>query len=627
MNIDDIKVKLTPELETEITDYLCTQIDTAIKDRANQETKWSKWIDQYEEKLPLKKNFPWENASNISVPVTPIAVETIHAREVNTILGVRPYIHIKAKKKGVNPDSLRSLERFLDEIFRTVISGYDICSQWFMEKCKMGSGFVKVYWNYDKKKIRKGEGYEFQVTDNASVDVITIEDLIFPSNAKSVEQSFWVAHRTRVNWNTLRRKEKLGIYKNIDRIKSFYTQASDKASKNVDIEKQKKELEGIQETSPEILRDYELYEVQLGYDIDNDGYDEYLIATIELKSRTLIRIIHYPYNHGKRPFIKNDFMKRTGRIYSKGICEMSEHIQDAINTVFNQTIDNATVANVKCFKGRKTAKRDIGKVYPGKVFWLDDPTDLQEFLLGEIHQSSFLIHNLLRDYHERRTKVTDYTLGRESSLIKSRATATGTLALLGESGRHFDLILNNTRESMVELAYQIIELYAQYRPDKIFEVTGEKGVIEEIGLPTMGNVRDEYEFYCAATSLAVNKEIEKQTNLVLIQQLSVVFRQILQLFMMISSQQVQLPDDIKKYVMDMIKSYHRMAEDMVRSFEKVDIESYIPELPEMVKQAFGVAPSEAQPDELSQFLGGLLGTRGTETGVVGTPEESSMGTV
>jgi hypothetical protein len=285
-------------------------------------------------------------------------------------------------------------------------------------------------------------------------------------------------------------------------------------------------------------------------------------------------------------------MSRTNSIFGKGILEMCEHLQEATNTVFNQTIDNATIANAKCFKARKSAKNDIGDVYPGKTFYLDDPTDIEEFMIGDIKQSNFLIHNLLQAYIERRTKVTDYTAGRESSLMKSRATATGTLALLQESGRHFDLVINNSRNALVELAYQTIELYLQYRPDKFFEVTDDKGLMKTIQLPmNISNVREEYQFYCTATSLAVNKEIEKQTSLLLMQQLSGIFEQMTKLLMMLYSPQMQLPPDIQKFTAEVLRSYFNLAKDLVLAFEKTDVSSYIPELPDIVKQAYGQGTS------------------------------------
>ena len=46
-----------------------------------------------------------------------------------------------------------------------------------------------------------------------------------------------------------------------------------------------------------------------------------------------------------------------------------------------------------------------------------------------------------------------------------------------------------------------------------------------------------------------------------------------------------------------------MAQDLVRSFEKIDVASYLPELPEVVKEAYGQGNQVA---EFMQKLGGMV---------------------
>lgn len=619
--VSELAVEVSDKIRDEVLTWVIEQIDTSLQDRANAETRWEKWINQYEEVLK-DKTFPWEKSSNISIPITPIAVETIHSREVNTVFAVRPYIQIKPKKKNVNRENCSKLERFLDQVFLNVIDMYRKGSQWLLEKNKMGTGFVKIIWNYDKEKKGKDE---FRITDDASMEVLNIEDLIFPTDSKDIQTATILAHRIKTKWNSLKRKEILKIYKNVDNIKSAYQASTVDEKSGKDIQRTKEDNEKLQRSFPDVNKEYWIHEVWFEYDIDGDGYAEPLVMTIHKETRTILRWIYHPYKHGRRPFVDDKYQERVNRVYAKGICEISEYLADAINTVFNQTIDNMTIANVKCFKGRKSARKDVGKVYPGKIFWLDDPSDLTDFSLGEVHSSSFSLHELLRDYHERRTKVTDYTLGKESTMLKSRATATGTLALLQESGRHFDLVINNTRQAFVEVAYQIIELYAQFRPEKIFAVDGGDENWEEIGLPdNLRNLREDYDFYCTATSLAVNKEIEKQTNLLLLQQLGGIFQQMLNLLMLIFNPQMQLPDEVKQFIVSVIKSYYKMADDLIRSFEKMDVEQYLPELPDIIKQAYGQGGDPFQ--KLMQQIGGMIGEQGgSPAGMEGLNNLAGMG--
>ncbi len=621
----DLEVKTSPDVEEKVINWLCDQINTALRDRAQKEVRWQKWIKQYEEELPQKKNFPWQNCSNLSVPVTPIQVETIHAREVNTLFSIRPYINIKPKNKITNKDNCLAIELFLDQVFANVIGLYKLGSQWFLEKNKMGTSYLKPYWNYDKKKIRTENGWKFVTVDGVKADVIMIEDIIYPTNAVDVQSCPFIAQRIRSDWNNIARKGALKIYKNTDRIKSFNTITTQTAESGQDVQKTKENIEKLVRTSPDIFSEYEFFEVYFDYDVDNDGFAEQTVFTLHKDSRTKMRWIYHPYNHGRRPYIPNRYIERVRRIDGKGLCEMSEFMQDGTNTVVNQTVDNMTIANAKVFVAQKSEKENLPKdgIYPGCTLYLDDPVSgFKEFLLGDVKQSNFALINLFKDYLERRTKVTDYTLGRESSLMKSRATATGTMALLQESGRHFDLIVNNSREALVEFAYQVIELYLQYDPGKIFEVVGKDGSVTEIKLPdAVDNLREDYEFYCAATSMSVNKEIEKQTNLLLMQQLSGLFQQMLQMLMMMQNPQAPLPPDIQKFVAGCVSAYYRMAEDLLRSFEKVDKDNYLPELPEIVKNAYGM-------NDVNNFMqmmqGAMNGQGGGEAGMGGFGSQPGM---
>lgn len=636
MDLTDIKVKTSPETEKRVIDWAILQIETALKDRKGKADRWTKWVKQYEEELPQKKSFPWAGCSNISLPETAIAVETIHAREVNTIFSVRPYINIKPKKIKTDKTNCFELERFIDQIYQHVIDLYAVGSSWFLEKDKMGNGFIKCYWNYDQKKRRKNNTYVFDIIDDVKVEVLNRDDIIYPVNAKDLQTCSFVAHHIRpVSWDTLKRKEKLGIYENVDAIKTFTKTDTTNISSGEDLQKVKEDVEKMQRTAPDVLAEYELYEVWFDYDIDNDGFAERTVLTFELGSRAKLRWIHHPYNHGRRPFVQVKYMERVNRVDAKGICEMAEYLQDGANTTINQAIDNMTIANAKIFVASKTAKEDIPKdgLYPGCTVYVDSPqTDLKEFMMGDVHQSNFALLGLFREYLERRTKVNDYTLGRQANAGKSRATATGTLALLQESGRYFDMIINNDRSALVELTYQVVELYAQYRPDKIFEVVGSKKPItliekvmsllgrepsETITLPgNLDNLREDYEFYCAATSLSVNKEIEKQTNLLLLQQLGGIFQQMLQLLMMVENEKMNLPPDVRKFILGTISSYYHMAQDLVRSFEKVDIQSYLPDLPDIVQEAYG------QGQDLTgimQKIGGMINEQGGNPPIMARP--------
>jgi hypothetical protein len=68
-----------------------------------------------------------------------------------------------------------------------------------------------------------------------------------------------------------------------------------------------------------------------------------------------------------------------------------------------------------------------------------------------------------------------------------------------------------------------------------------------------------------------------------------------------------------------------MAEDLVRSFEKIDIKSYMPELPEIVKEAYGQG---MDLQGMLKQMGGMINDQsGNGTDMAGVDAAAGMGGV
>jgi hypothetical protein len=94
--------------------------------------------------------------------------------------------------------------------------------------------------------------------------------------------------------------------------------------------------------------------------------------------------------------------------------------------------------------------------------------------------------------------------------------------------------------------------------------------------------------------------------------------------MMIFNPQMQLPEEVKQFTISVIKSYYKMADDLVRSFEKIDVEQYLPELPDIIKQAYGQGGDQFQ--QFMKQIGGMIGEQGgSPTGMEGLNNIAGMG--
>ena len=209
------------------------------------------------------------------------------------------------------------------------------------------------------------------------------------------------------------------------------------------------------------------------------------------------------------------YLRREGRFYGIGVPELLETIQRGVNTSFNQSVDNATIANMRCVKIRSGSQlaRNFGEIYPGRKFYVDNVDDIKEFQLGEVYPSIFQVGLLLRDFAERRTGISDFNLGRESEVLGRASTATTTMALLQESARRFDLYAKDIRRAISDLGMQSLELIQQMKPfARVHTVLGQDGPLAEraLNLPQGISIGQHLMVNATSASTATNKQVMQQ---------------------------------------------------------------------------------------------------------------------
>ena len=604
MDIKLDEVKLSKEEEEELSEYLSSQLEIAINDRATLENDIRKWNDNYEGKTKAK-NFPWAGCSNVFVPLTAIAVDAIFSRIIRTIFGIKPLWSIRGRQEG-DTDTAQNIEDFLDYEFTVSADGFSKIKGWVLECVKLGTSVLKTTYERKTDKIKyyddsgKIKEIEAIVYDSVKYDIIDLIDFIAPVNAVDEHTCQWVAQRVLYNSPGLRLRASQKIFRKevVEKVLEWIGSQNEDGSKQ-QYKQSQEEAEGLSRTSQKDIDELKVYEIWLNYDVKKSGIEQKLVVTFHKDTKTILRIITNPYFHGKRPFTVGRFIARSNRFYARGVCQMIFNIQNEINTIHNQRMDNRTIANMKCFKARIGSGVKPGmQLYPGSTIFLDDPVnDLMEFNLGDKIDSTIEEEAMLREYAEKITGVTDYTLGRESSLVKSRATATGTMALIQEGNKKFDMMIEDIRNSVEKIGMQTIQLYQQFNPiEKEYRLL-DKGIFTNIKFP-QDYLPGMFDVSCTATSIVTNKEVEKENNLILLDKLGILFeKQFLLLQTMFTP---GVPPEIKKYAQDVLLSSREIAKRLVRTFDIRDIEKILPEIPDM----------NPALDEVIQRMNEVLGGEG-----------------
>ena len=507
-------LKIPEEKQKKIVDYFRQEISEALRSRSELERHWIKQHAMFEGRPEQeKKDFPWPGASNVVINILSITINAFIARQMNSLFQYRPFWTVTALNKKWTDHSIptqRLLEyaqRFEMRLIKNIIN-------YLYDMALYGSGVAKVPWLLETKEDKRYDdsGNIVKATINYSDGPrfipISIYDFIVPVQyATDIQSTPWIAHRFRLRYPQIKERERLGFYVNGDKLGRALMAMADSVESEIN---RIRYLEHSQ-----TAEEYEIYEIWCDYDYDDDGIEEKCVFTISFDAGAILRAVLNPYMHRLRPFIITHCFPRPYSVYGIGFGHKLERLQEAITTQANQAIDNATLANTRCiaYTAGSGIKPPV-KMYPGKAIKVTAHGDIQPFQLGDIYPSSNMIINFLRDVCERETGISDYSLGKESSVVKSGATATSTLALIQEGSRLFDFLLKNLRQDFSDVAYMTYSLYSQFKPSGlVFSLLDKDGSLVE---ETWNAVSDEDVRRCllfelTASSVYTNQMLERES--------------------------------------------------------------------------------------------------------------------
>src|SRR5262245_16781593 len=146
MQTPGASVSLTETEKTRLIDYLDLEYREARLEHEGLESQVDEWNKAYlGEPLAKRKDFPWENACNVVIPLIGIHTDSIVARIVNTIFAVEPLWTARPLIKSLD-NVAKPLEDFLDWSRRQEFDSYNTIRSWVLEIVKYGWGYIKVPW-------------------------------------------------------------------------------------------------------------------------------------------------------------------------------------------------------------------------------------------------------------------------------------------------------------------------------------------------------------------------------------------------------------------------------------------------------------------------------------------------
>lgn len=347
LNIQEIvqNTNVAASLDEDTLTKIGNDVVEGYNDDKQSRSEWEKKAKEYFElalQVAKEKSFPWPKASNVKFPLVSIAAMQFGARAYPTLVPSTGKI-VQMRVLGKDPDG----QKFQRAQRVSTHMNYQLTVQmedWEEDYDKLlimlpiiGVAFKKTY-------------YDSSLRRNKSCLVLP-QNLVVNYWTKSLEESFRITEVLYLTRNQVKERQ----------LQEIYLEDVDLGDPvlEVDTDNEKRDLKPVKvdQSTP-----YKILEQHTYLDLDNDGYFEPYIVTVDYHTAKVLRIVprfkqenidtnvdgdvvsikpdHY---YTKFPFFPNP----DGSFYDLGFGHLLGPINEAVNTLINQLVDSGTIRNLQ----------------------------------------------------------------------------------------------------------------------------------------------------------------------------------------------------------------------------------------------------------------------------------------
>jgi hypothetical protein len=636
-------VRWGKDRKREFATWATSELVNTMGNRAALEKKWLDGIEQWRAVLPTgEKEFPWPGASNLVFPLTAIHADPVYADMMQTLHAPQEYWSVVANRPDRTTHA-HPLTEFLRRVESQFVGMRAVNGRALLDNNILGTAVYKAHWLHERKNVRDyvddGTGTRTiqkrtKIRSHPLVEHVPLQHFWTPAEALSIDADApvsgarWVAQEIWLTKTELARRAKAEapFVPNYDKDATAKVMMFEVEKHNsMDSKAQKQE-----KFEPYRDQRIRLFEVWARFDVDDDGIDEDVVAIVHVESNEVLRALYNPHLHGRRPFHRIRYLPTFG-FYGLGLAEADQWAQLTATKLLNATIDNVLLANSRMFSV-PLGYMGSDQVYPGKLWYVGPQEQIGEVRLGEVYPSIFNIQSQIMQWSELRTGVNELRQGDISSL-PSRTPATSLNSMMQESNKRFDMILADLREVHGAIGLDIVQLLAQWYNDDPFvwqqyceQTLGAEDARKVIEVLTQGvhEFPETFGVEVTATSSMTNKESEKAKFIGMVQMLSQIFGEMIQ----ISQILMQAPPGTPLFE-TAASAYSAGAELSARLLEKFDIQNpqdYIGRLQQVasVLVSQGAPAPTAVPPILGQAAGVPYDTGGVAPPLFGQSQVGSL---
>ena len=454
---------LQDEQLSKIADQVVDGFDTDLDSRKPWERDLKTWTELALQ-VAGEKTFPWPNAANIKYPLLATAAMQFAARAYPTLVPSDGKI-VKCKVVGYDMDGQKAAraERISKHMSYQVI---DEMSDWEEDMDKLlitlpiaGTCFKKTYWDATKQR-------------NCSKLVLP-KTLVVNYYCRSLDEAERITEIFYLTRRQVKERQNRGVFLDID-LQDPVVESTDSLTTSTNKTFQ---LDSDQdETTP-----YTILEQHTYLDLDDDGYSEPYVVTVEYSSRKVLRIVPRftaddVYISEKKKVISIDAIQYytkysfipnpDGGFYDIGFGRLLGPLNTSANTLINQLVDAGSLSNLQAgFIGKGLRiKMGESRFQPGEwkaVNAVGDDLKKQIFPLPvrEPSQVLFNLLDLLLKSGKELASVAEIFVGK---MPGQNTPATTTMATIEQGMKVFTAVYKRIYRSLTSEFRKIYKLNRVY---------------------------------------------------------------------------------------------------------------------------------------------------------------------
>jgi hypothetical protein len=494
------KLNLSTEKKKEIASYLSELYSVAEMNDRDMSMRideyWNRNTGQWSAKKD--KSFPWKGSADIQTGIVQYSVAGIEARYSSAINSIQ-FCSISSQVSEASNNAAKNAQNWINNFWRHKSSVNNVLLEAFQYETVEGTFFIQIVPDVSKKKVKKfsfkkmisniknialqpivGKDGEMQTEDKTIDDFIAARWVNVPRRLIKFDNS--VNHLSKCHWICIEfEKSPAEIYE-LSKRKENPWYSVDKILKSTrpnDMPEQKLNA-NEQDMSEQTKNDYIGYihtltskkafrQWWLSYNIGTSeapGYRDMSFITSKDTSE-LVYDEENSFFDKRKPIVSGPCRRIAGRIDGQGIPMYIGSLNDAIDTLIDQALDNNTLANTVTGTAIPQPGFDPDKVtiQPGKWYPVKAHDNLKQWVFSNRLPDIAALEGILQGFIERKSLVSDYSLGRESQLNK-HPTMRGTAMLLQEYGLNLDPLMQNTQEALKEALKQTLQCAYEFMPEK-----------------------------------------------------------------------------------------------------------------------------------------------------------------